>query len=322
MIVAKDGSGDFNNLQDAIDSIAADNNEEIIIYVKKGVYKQKVKINKPFVTLIGDNPEDTILTFDDSANKLFPNGEKMGTFNSYSTFIGGDDFTAENITFENSAGSGSVVGQALAVYIDGDRAKFKNCRFLGCQDTIFTGPLPPKPIEGNIFGGPKEGMERKMVRHFFEDCYIRGDVDFIFGSATAVFKNCEIFTNNRNSDVNGYITAASTPEGEEYGYVFINCKLTSDAAPNTVYLGRPWRDYAKTVFINCWMGEHIKTAGWHNWNKENAEKNALYAEYNSSGPGAMMDKRVTWAKILKDDEVKMYSIEKVLAGKDNWTPSK
>lgn len=322
MIVAKDGSGDFCNLQEAIDSIPSGNTERITIHIKKGVYKQKVIINKPLITLIGEIAFETILTFDDSANKLFPNGDKYGTFNSYSTFIGGDDFIAENITFENSAGSGSVVGQALAVYVDADRVKFKNCRFLGCQDTIFTGPLPPKPIEGNKFGGPKEGMGRRKVRQYFEDCYIRGDVDFIFGSATVVFKNCEIFSNNRNSEVNGYITAASTPEGEEYGYVFIDCKLTSDAAPKTVYLGRPWRDYAKTVFINCWMGEHIKTVGWHNWNKENAEKNALYAEYNSSGPGAAPDERVSWAQILTDEEAKRYSIDKVLAGNDNWAPSK
>jgi pectinesterase len=322
MIVAKDGSGDFNNLQEAIDSIPSDNKEKVNIYIKNGVYKQKVTINKPYVTLVGESVEETVLTFDDYARKLFPNGEKYGTFNSYSTFIDGDDFTAENITFENSAGSGSIVGQALAVYVDADRVKFKNCRFLGCQDTIFTGPLPPKPIEGNTFGGPKDGHEKRKFRQYFEDCYIRGDVDFIFGSATVAFNRCEIFTNNRDMDVNGYITAASTPEGEGYGYVFIDCKLTSDAAPNTVYLGRPWRDYAKTVFINCWMGEHIKTEGWHNWNKENAEKSALYAEYNSYGPGATLDKRVTWAKTLSDEEAKLYSVENVLSGKDGWMPNR
>lgn len=322
MIVAKDGSGDFINLQDAIDSIPEGNTERTKIYIKKGIYKEKVTINKPFVTLIGESLMETILTFDDYARKLFPNGEKYNTFNSYSIFIGGDDFTAENLTFENSAGSGKIVGQALAAYIDADRVKFINCRFLGCQDTIFTGPLPPNPIERNTFGGPREGFERRMGRQYFEDCYIRGDVDFIFGSATAVFNRCEIFSNNRNEEVNGYITAASTPEGEKYGYVFIDCKLTSDAAPNTVYLGRPWRDYAKTVFINCWMGDHIKTEGWHNWNKPNAEINTFYAEYKSYGPGAATDKRVAWAKILSDEEAKLYSVEKVLSGKDGWTPNK
>lgn len=320
MIVAIDGSGDFKTLQEAIDSIPENNKERVTIYIKAGIYKQKVHIKKPFITLIGESSENTILTFDDNANKLLPNGEKMRTFNSYSTFISGNDFISENITFENSAGSGNIVGQALAVYIDADRVKFKKCRFIGCQDTIFTGPLPPKPIEGNNFGGPMEGSPRNPGREYFEDCLIKGDVDFIFGSATVVFNRCEINSNDRNSDINGYITATSTPEGQKFGYVFIDCKLTSDAAPNTVYLGRPWRDYAKTAFINCWMGEHIFSEGWDNWKKVNAETLVSYVEYKSYGPGAKMDKRVKWSKILTAEEVKEYSIINILGGSDNWSP--
>jgi pectinesterase len=321
MIVAQNGNSDFRTIQAAIDSVSDNNSDRIEIYIKNGVYREKLNVNKPFVYLIGESAEETIISYDDHALKLFPSGEQYGTFNSYSSIITGDDFTAENITFENSAGDGRVVGQALATYIDADRVSFKNCKFLGCQDTIFTAPLPPKPKKGNSFGGPRDNDEKRMVRQYFEDCYISGDVDFIFGSATAVFNRCEIYSNDRHEENNGYITAASTPEGAKYGYVFIDCKLTSDAAPQTVYLGRPWRDFAKTVFINTYMGAHIKNEGWHNWNRIEAENTTFYAEYNSFGPGGDMDARVEWSKRLTEEEVNEYAIANVLRGKDNWNPS-
>lgn len=314
MLVAKDGSGDYKTIQEAIDQVPEDSSQRTVIRIKAGVYQEKLVIEKKKVTLIGDG-DQTIITYGDNAKKLDENGQPYGTFNSYTALIAGDDFIAENIVFENSAGPGSEVGQALAVYIDADRAAFKNCRFLGHQDTIFTAPLPPKPMSGNYFNSPREFAERKVGRHYFEDCYIEGDVDFIFGSATAIFYKCKIHSKNRT----GYITAASTPEGTKYGYVFIDCKLTGDAPANSVYLGRPWRDYAKTVFINTYMGEHIRTEGWHNWNKENAEKNAFYAEYNSYGPGAALDQRVKWAKLLTAAEAEEYTIENVFQG---WIPFK
>jgi len=312
ILVDKNGRGDFKTLTEALDSIPEGTTERIIINIKNGRYKEKLFINRPNITLIGENKFYTILTYDDYANKLLANGEKLGTFNSFSTFIGGDGFSAENITFENSAGSGSIYGQALALYVDGDKAKFKNCRFLGCQDTIFTGPLPPKPRKGNCFGGPRDGETRKASRQYYENCYIKGDVDFIFGSATAVFKNCEIFSNNRDMEVNGYITAASTPHGEDYGYVFIDCMLTSDAAPNSVYLGRPWRDFAKTTFINCYMGEHIIAEGWHNWGRSEAEKTVKYEEYKSYGPGGKLKERTGFAEVLTEEEAMKYKIENIL----------
>lgn len=308
IIVAADGSGHFTSVQEAVDQIPDDNKERVIIYIKNGIYKEKLHINKPFVKLLGEDPEKTILTYDDAARKLLDNGEEMGTFRSYSTFIGGDDFIAENITFENSAGRGDLVGQALAIYVKGDRAVFRNCRFLGHQDTLFTGPLPGEAATVSS-------------RQYYERCTIVGDVDFIFGSATAVFNQCEIISLDRNKDVNGYITAASTPADKEYGYVFLDCKLTSDAAPNTVYLGRPWRPYSNVCFINCWMGEHIKAEGWHNWGKEENEKTARYYEYNSSGPGGNMEQRVSWSKILTDEEAKKYTISQILSGDDGWNPA-
>jgi pectinesterase len=318
IIVSKDGNGQFKTIQAAIDSIPENNSEEVEIYIKNGVYKEKISILKPYITLIGEDNEKTILTFDDYAKKLFPNGEAYRTFNTYTIFIRANDFTAKNLTIENSAGQGEIVGQAVAVYVEGDRSIFKGCRFLANQDTLFTGPLPPKPIESNNFGGPMEGKERIVGRQYYENCYIEGDIDFIFGSATAVFNKCEIFSKDINSEVNGYATAASTVQGREFGYVFFDCKLTSNAPAHTVYLGRPWRDYAKTVFINCLIGEHIKKEGWHSWDKPLAEKKTYYAEYKSYGPGASDTTRVSWSHILTDEEVNKYTISNILGGNDNW----
>lgn len=316
MIVAQDGSGDFKTIQEAINQVPEDNQVRTVIEVKAGEYYEKLHIDKKMVTLKGE-PGKTTITYDDCAVKRWPNGEKYGTFHSYSVLITGDDFTAEGITFKNSAGPGAVAGQALAAYIDADRVIFRNCRFLGHQDTIFTAPLPPKPGSGDRFNSPRDDYERRMGRHYFENCFIAGDVDFIFGSATAVFYNCEIFSHDRHG---GYVTAASTPEGEKYGYVFIDCRLTGDAPANSVYLGRPWREFAKTVFINTYMGEHIRPEGWHNWGSEAKEKTTFYAEYNSFGPGAKLDQRVKWAKILTEQEAAEYTIENVLRDKDGWNP--
>lgn len=316
IVVAQDGSGDFQTIQEAINHIPEDNSTRTIIQVKKGRYHEKLHIDRRLITLKGEGME-TVITYDDCALKRWPDGKKYGTFNSYTVLITGDDFLAEDITFENAAGPGKIAGQALAAYIDADRVVFRNCRFLGHQDTIFTGPLPPVTGNGDLFDSPREGMPRKKGRHYYENCFIAGDVDFIFGGATAVFYNCELFSHDRHT---GYITAASTPEGEKYGYVLINCKLTGDAQPETVYLGRPWRDYGRTVFINTYMGEHIKPEGWHNWSHPEREQTTFYAEYKSYGPGAKMDQRVPWAKILTDEEAKEYTVENVLAGDDGWNP--
>lgn len=327
IVVAKDGSGDYSTLQEAVDSIADGQTGWTTIHIKKGEYKEKLHIEKPYIRLVGEDRDHTILTFDDHAKKVFPNGEPYHTFNSYSVFIAGDDFVAENLTFVNSAGSGDVVGQALAAYVDADRVVFRNCRFLGHQDTLFTGPLPPAPVERATFGGPKEGAERRPGRHYYDSCYIAGDVDFIFGSATAVFDRCDIFAKKREGKgepspgeevTHGYLTAASTPEEVQYGYVFRGCRLIGDAPENSYYLGRPWRQYAATAFLGCWMGEHIKPEGWHNWGKP--EETVRYCEYMSSGPGAAPEQRVSWAPILTGTEAETYDVAKVLAGTDGWNP--
>jgi pectinesterase len=320
LIVDANGSGDFTTIQDAIDAVPEHRSEPVTIRIKAGVYSEKIWIEKPNIRLVGEGAGNTILTYGDAANDMMPDGEKRGTFRSYSIFIGADDVVAEHLTFANSAGDGRKVGQALAAYVDADRVAFYQCRFLGHQDTLFTGPLPPAAIQPKGFVGPREHAVRRPVRQYYTDCYIEGDVDFLFGSATAVFERCEIVSLDRQSDPNGYITAASTPEGVPFGYVFHRCRLSSPAAPDSVYLGRPWRNYARTAFLNCWMGAHIKAEGWHNWNKLDAEQTVVYAEYRNTGPGAKMESRVAWANILTDDEAQHYATSHVLGGEDRWHP--
>lgn len=317
--VAKDGSGDFTSVQEAIYSVPKENTTPVTIFIKSGTYTELLTIDRPYITLEGEDADSTILTFHNYARMVMEDGMNRGTFRSQSTFVDTHDFTAKNITFENSAGAGKEVGQALAAYVDGDRVYFENCRFLGDQDTLFTGPLPPTVLQKNGFVGPKEFAPRINGRHLYRNCYIRGGVDFIFGSATAYFDHCEIHSNLHESadGIQGYTTAASTPEGQEYGYVFADCNFTSDCPPESIYLGRPWRNFAKTVLINCELGEHIHKEGWHNWGKTEAESTTFYAEYESKGPGAAPESRVAWSHQLTKEEADHFTMDKVLG---DWKP--
>ncbi|MDX5417819.1 MAG: pectinesterase family protein [Hymenobacteraceae bacterium] len=289
LVVAQDGSGDYSSVQQAIDAIPAFPVGGVQVLVKNGTYREKVVIPswKTDVTLIGEDKHRTIISWDDYSGK----GD-INTFTSYTVLVQGNGFRAENITFENTAGP---VGQAVALHVEADRAVFRNCRIIGDQDTVYVG-----------VGGS---------RQYFVDCYIEGTTDFIFGPATAVFERCTI-----QCKKNSYITAASTPEGQPFGLVFLNCTVTSAGEKLQVYLGRPWRPYAQTVFLNTQLGKHIRPAGWHNWNKPEAEQTAFYAEYNSSGPGAIPAERVKWSRQLTAKEAKRFTPETILAGKDNWKP--
>ncbi len=244
---------------------------------------------KAFIKFIGENVENTKLTFDNYSSKKDSAGKQFGTTGSSSVFVNADHISFENITFENSSGP---VGQAVAVNVRGNKVAFKNCRFLGFQDTLYT---------------------KGATLQYYKDCYIEGTVDFIFGAATAVFDHCTL-----HSKLNGgYVTAASTPEESKFGYVFINCKLTADSQPGSVVLGRPWRPFAKAVFIQCNMGEHIKPEGWNNWGKAENEKTAYYAEYKSTGKGGDAGKRYPWSHQLTDEEAKQYTLSNVLG---DWKP--
>lgn len=289
--VAQDGSGDFTTVQEAINAVPDFRKaNRTTILIRKGNYKEKVIIPECKINLSLIGEDGAVITYDDYASKLNRFGEEKSTSGSASCYIYAPDFIAENLTFENSAGP---VGQAVACFVSGDRAIFRKCRFLGNQDTLYT------------YGYP--------TRQYYEDCYIEGTVDFIFGKATAVFNRCDIHSRGK-----GYVTAPATPEDSRYGYVFHDCRLTAADGVENVPLSRPWRPYAQAVFINCELGKHISPAGWDNWGKASNEQTVNYAEYNSKGPGANPTARAPYSRQLSDPTP--YAIPTVLAGNDGWNP--
>lgn len=303
LTVAQDGSGDYKTIQEAVNNVKDSLNKRTIITIKPGVYVEKLVIpaTKTFITLKGLDRNKTIISFNDYSGKplreLDASGKKeFGTSTSYSFLILGNDCTLENLTVENTAGR---VGQAVALHIKSDRVIVENCNILGNQDTLYLS-------EGN-------------TRTYFENCFINGTTDFIFGAATAYFYKCTI-----ESLTNSYITAASTPQGQPYGFVFTDCKLTAkDNTVDKVFLGRPWRPYAQTVFINTEMGSHIIPEGWNEWIDKrfpDKDKTAYYAEYGSKGTGAKdLSKRVKWSCQLEKSALKKYKMEKVF---NDWNPNK
>jgi pectinesterase len=294
LVVAQDGSGQYTSVQAAFNAIPASNKRPVIVFVKEGVYKEKLGLDstKPFVTLIGENKFNTVITYDDHSGKIAPSGGTIGTRTSQTFLMRADNFIAENISFENTAGPNA--GQAVAVQVHGDKAIFRNCRFLGDQDVLYT-------INPNS-------------RQYYEQCYIEGTTDFIFGASTAWFEKCQV-----HSKKNSHVTAASTPKEHAYGYVFNECILTTDSTLNSVTLGRPWRPYSSVTIINCYIDRHIIPGGWDNWRNEANEKTARYSEYNSFGPGANPPARVKWAKQLTREEKDRITIKNVFG---NWQPRK
>jgi PelA/Pel-15E family pectate lyase len=287
LTVDAEGKGDVKTVGEAIGKVPENNKKRFVIFIKSGVYNEQIRIpaNKPYISFIGESAENTKLTFKIS------NKEAGSTSAAYAFYVAGHDFYAENITFENSFGQGS---QAVAVLTEGDRLVFKNCRFLGWQDTLYA----------------------KNGRQYFENCYIEGHVDFIFGQATAVFENCVI-----HSKGDGYIAAPMRFSMDEpSGYVFVNSKLTGENTEKGVYLGRPWRAFGRTVYIDTEMGAHIRPEGWNNWGKVENEKTAYFAEYNSKGAGAKMSERVKWIHQLSKEEAGKFAPENFLKGKDGWNP--
>jgi pectinesterase len=297
--VAQDGSGNVKTVQEAFNAVSDNAGRRTIIFIKNGRYKEKLILTaaKKNVTIIGENVDSVVLTFDDHAGKLLGN-DTLDTFTSYSTSIEGDGFIAERITFENSAGR---VGQAVAIMIRSDKAFFRNCRFVGNQDTFFT----------NTTG-----------RVYVKDSYIEGTTDFIFGNAVAVFERCRLHSKKKS-----HVTAASTPEGNKFGYVFLSCTLTADSGIKGVSLGRPWRPFARVVYLGCEIGAHIAPEGWNNWKNPENEKTAYYAEYRCTGPGAITAGRVPWSRQLNDKEAAVYILKNIFAADaasvpyaDDWTP--
>lgn len=294
LTVAADGSAKFRTIQAALDAVLPNSNKPVTIKIKNGIYREVITVDatKSFVSFIGESKDKTVITFDNHAGTRLPNGDTLNTWTCATAFIYGNNFHAENITFENNAGF--TAGQAVALRIEGNRASFNNCRMVGFQDVLF--------------------LSGSGVKHYFKDCDIEGTTDFIFGAATAVFQNCII-----KSKKNSHVTAASTNSIIPFGFVFFNCKLTADSNATKVSLGRPWSPTASVTYINCEMGEHIVPEGWNNWKNPANEATARYAEYKSYGPGAKPFARVKWARQLSDEEVKKYTLKNILG---NWQPYK
>ena len=328
----------FATIGAALSAIPTDNEMPVVIEIAPGIYHEKLTINKPYITLrgMGENSADTVISYDDYALDLMEDGSKRGTFRTYTLFIDTHDVTLKNLTIENASGDSATHGQAIALYADGDRLMIDSCRLLGHQDTLFTGPLPEKERQPGGFIGPKQFAPRINGRHYYKNCYICGDIDFIFGSATAYFEHCTLESllrtkTSAQSDalsdtpafppIQGYVTAASTPKGQEYGYVFSDCRFISKDCPaGSVYLGRPWRDYAKTILISCELGAHIHPAGFHDWNRENTHDTVCYAEY-ASYPAAPdchpLSDRADFVQNLNKQQAGHFSRKLVLG---DWTP--
>jgi pectinesterase len=290
--VAADGSGDFRSVQAALNAVPEGNSKPLTIRVKKGEYKEVIIVDatKNFVRLVGEGADKTIITFNNHAGTRVPNGDTLNTWTCATAFVYGNDFSAEGLTFRNDAGF--TAGQAVALRVEGNRAAFRNCRMTGFQDVLF--------------------LSGSGVKHYFRDCYIEGTTDFIFGAATAVFRNCHI-----HSKKNSHVTAASTNSIIPYGFVFFDCKLTADTSVNKVSLGRPWSPTASVTYIRCWLGSHIIPEGWNNWKNPANEATARFAEFESTGPGANPAARVKWAKQLTKEEAARFTIRNILG---DWKP--
>jgi pectinesterase len=288
--VALDGTGDFSSIQGAIDATRSFPGKRITIRIKNGVYREKVEVFawNTMVSLVGESREGTVITFDDSFNKI--GRGRNSTFHTYTLKVRGNDFHAENLTIVNSSGP---VGQAVALHVDADRASFVNVSVKGFQDTLY--------VAGDGF------------RSYFKNCLIEGSTDFIFGGGTALFENCEI-----RSLSNSYITAASTAKGQPFGLVFKHCRLTAAPDVGEVYLGRPWRGHARAVFISSELGGHIVGQGWHNWDNEANETTAFFAEFENRGPGSSTGHRVPWSKQLSKEAAAAYTLEGVFG---DWNPA-
>jgi pectinesterase len=294
-IVAADGSGQYRTVQDAVNAAPQDTSAERrwVIFIRAGVYRELLYVQreKRYVVLVGEDPVKTVITYDLKAGDTGPDGKPIGTFRTATAVIDADDVTVENLTIENAAGPN---GQALAVRVDGDRVIFRNCRFLGWQDTIFL----------------------NRGRQYFEDSLVTGHVDFIFGGATAFFERCRLHVWR-----NGYITAASTPREAVHGFVFAHARITGPPEVTT-YLGRPWREFAQVTFLDTEMSDVVRPEGWHNWDKPERERTARYAEFGSTGPGARpgAGPRVRWARRLTAADARGVTIDAVLGGADHWDP--
>jgi len=324
-IVARDGSGDFTSLQQAIDAIPESGRTPTIIFLRMDEYREKVVVHKNNVRIVGEARDRTILTWNGCAKDPGPDGEEKGTFMSSTLMITGQNVEVENLTIRNDAGDGRAVGQAVAVYAAGDRGVWRNCRMIAHQDTLFCGPLRMPNVTGEI--GDRRGCAEAVTRvedghlthsrQYFEDCYIEGDVDFIFGSYRCWFERCTLYMGGRG----GWYTAANTNQAQPHGFVFHRCRLTGGCEEGKAYLGRPWRAFARTVFLECEMDEHVAPEGFEDWDETRVVTDR-YGEWRTSGARADQAPRHPAQKRMTDEDAAGITLAEVLGGWDGWRPDR
>ena len=323
IVVAKDGSGEYTRIQEAVDAVPEGTGEPVQIRVKAGEYREKLVIHRDGIRLTGEGPEKTVIAWNGCAKDLYPDGTEKGTFLSSTLMTTGRDITVENLTVRNDAGDGRTAGQAVAVYAAGDRGIWRNCRLEAHQDTLFCGPIRLPNVLEDI--GSRTGNAERFLRvedgplthsrQYFEDCVIRGDVDFIFGPYRCWFERCVLFMNERG----GWYTAANTNEAQPFGLVFHRCRLTGECAPGEGSLGRPWRKFARTVFLECETDGHVAPEGFRDWDADRVITDRC-GEWHTTGERADQRTRHPAQKRLTDDEAAGITLLNVLGGEDGWQP--
>ncbi len=320
-IIAKDGSGDFTSLQAAIDAAPAYSRHPVILLVRMGEYRERVVVNKDNLRIIGENRDRTVITWSGCAHDPDDEGKQKGTFLSYTFLVTGSNVEVENLTIRNDAGDGREVGQAVAVYAAGDRGVWRNVRMIAHQDTLFCGPAMPKVAKDALPHVIPEGVPSVgdcppvPGRQYFENCFIQGDVDFIFGPYRCWFESCTLHMNERG----GWYTAANTPEDSPYGMIFHRCHLTGECAPGGACLGRPWRRFARTIFLHCEMDECVAPEGFQDW----ADKpvTSRCGEYGTTGFRADQTSRHPGQARLSEAEAACITLREVIGGPDGWNPA-
>ena len=320
IVVAKDGSGDYISIQAAVDALPETGGE---ILVRAGEYREKTVIHRNNVRLTGEDRERTVIVWNGCAKDRYPDGTEKGTFLSSTLMTTGRDVTVEKLTVMNDAGDGRTVGQAVAVYAAGDRGIWRNCSLIAHQDTLFCGPVRLPNVKEDI--GERTGCAEQALRvedgpettgrQYFERCLIRGDVDFVFGSYRCWFEECTLFMNKRG----GWYTAANTNEHQPFGFVFRHCSLTGECEPGAGHLGRPWRKYARTVFLECGMDEHVAPEGFSDWDEERVVTDRC-GEWHTGGARADQATRHPAQKRITDEEAAGITLFRVLGGQDRWQP--